>query len=103
MALPPSSGAVQLTVAWPSPADAVGAPGVAGAVAGPVGAALLKTIVAASQGVLAPVPVIGFGVAPAPASTWSWTSICMSFAGETLARAVYAGSDTSALEKPESA
>jgi hypothetical protein len=71
MTVPPSSGAVQLTVAWPSPATAEGAPGTAGAVGGAAGAAVLNTTVAASQVVAAPVAVVGLGVAPDPARTWS--------------------------------
>ena len=101
--LPPLSGAVQVTVACPSPAVADGAPGVAGAVGGAAGAAVLKTTVAASHGVFGPVAVSGFGVAPAPVSTWSCTSISMSPTGETLVRTAYDGSPASVLENPESA
>ena len=88
MALPPLSGAVHVTVAWPSPAEAVGALGVAGAVGGGAGAPVLNTTVAASQGVFAPVLVVGFGVAPVPVRIWSCASSSMSPVGETLVRTV---------------
>jgi hypothetical protein len=64
--LPWWGGAVQLTVADPWPAVAVTLVGAPGAVGG-ADACPLSTIVSITHGVLAPVPAVALGVAPAAA------------------------------------
>ena len=83
--LPPSAGAVQLTVACPLPGEAVTPLGVLGGL-GAAGAEVLKTRVAATHGVFAPVAVVGLGVVPAVDRTRSWARSSMSLVGETLVR-----------------
>jgi hypothetical protein len=87
IALPPSDGAVQLTAACPLPGDAATEPGTPGTLGAAVPVAL-RTSVAASHGVFAPVLVAGLAVVPASVSTRSWTSSSMSFVGETFVRTV---------------
>ena len=62
---PPLDGAVQLTVAVPSPGVALTPVGAAGAVAVPDWLAPANTTVDISHTVLAPVPTEALGVAPA--------------------------------------
>src|SRR4051812_49804649 len=92
--LPPVAGALQLTVAWVSPAVADGADGAEGATGGGAGAAVLKTSVAAGHGVFGAVPGGGVGVAPPPPRIWPRASNSLSGAGATLGPGGCGGSAT---------
>jgi len=90
-----------LACALAFPAAAVTAVGAAGAVGGPDDAAL-STVVAISQVVLAPVPTVALGVAPADASIWSSARDSMSEVLETFERCVQPGPAVRLSPKPES-
>jgi hypothetical protein len=98
--LPPFAGAVQDTTAELLPAVAMTAVGAAGAVGG-ARLPALKTTVAISQIVLAPVPALAAGVAPAP-TTWSSVRISISSVSEILVLAVYPDPAVRVSPKPES-
>ena len=83
--LPPSAGAVQLTVACPLPGEAVTPLGVLGGL-GAAGAEVLRTMVAASHGVFAPVAWCGLAVVPAVDRTRSCDQQLHVGGGETLVR-----------------
>ena len=97
---PPFDGADHDTVADPFPATADTPDGAPGAVR--VGAADLKTMAAASQGVLPPVPKVAFGMAP-EATTWSSTRNSMSDVGDTFTRWVHPDPAVNESPNPESA
>src|SRR5450756_820688 len=100
MGLPPSAGADQDTVADLSPAVAVTFTGAAGTVGG---ARLppLNTTVDISQIVLAPVPALADGAAPAP-TTSSSASNSTSPLPPRLVRAVYPAPGVRESPNPES-
>src|SRR5262249_32913245 len=100
MALPPLDGAGQETMADLSPAVAATPAGGAGTVGGACAPAL-NTTVAISQVVLAPVPAVAAGCAPA-ATTWSSARISMSLALEMVVRAVYPAPAVRVSPNPES-
>ncbi len=85
---PPLEGAVQLTVALPSPLVALRPVGAPGTVALLDWLAPANTTVDISHTVLAPVLTEALGVAPAVGSAWSSESSSMSPVGETLVRCV---------------
>src|SRR3954470_19878922 len=102
MGEPPSAGAAQVRVAEPLPATAatpIGAPGAVGAPELPA----LRTTVAANQTVLAPVPNVAFGVAPAAAVSCSSATSSISLTWETFTRLVKPEPAVRVLPKPESA
>src|SRR5262249_14749051 len=101
MGLPPLPGAVQVTVALPSPGTAATAVGAAGTVGGAV-LPPLSTTVAISHVVDEPLATAAAGVAPPPTGRSS-ASVSMSLAGATRAGGVKPPAAVRESPNPESA